>query len=92
MPSGGGLKYQTGAEVAHIVKAKGPRADAASGDYSKLLLDTSIVATVQEAAEAVSDEGVRAALQGSVQAAIVALQKRLGNGIRIYEKSMPKAA
>ena len=73
---------QTGAELPHNAKGE---------DYPELLVDATIVASIQKAAEEASDEGVRQALRDGVHAGIQALQKRAGNGVRIYERT-PKAA
>jgi hypothetical protein len=52
-------------------------------NYPQLLLDATAVATLEEAARGVSDPGVRAALQGGVDEAVKALQKRAGSFITI---------
>ncbi|MGA6984755.1 MAG: hypothetical protein WBZ01_01765 [Terriglobales bacterium] len=62
-----------------------------SRGYPELIVDASIVASLQETAKSVSDSGVRQALSGGIHAAVQALQKRAGNEVTIKE-DMPRAA
>jgi len=61
------------------------KAGGAGGDYSELIVDASIVASIQEVAKNASDAGISNALQGGIEAAIQALQKRAGKSVTIKE-------
>lgn len=62
-------------------RAKGPL----SGDYSGLVADASIVASITEVVKNVSDAGVRDALHGGVRTAIQALEKKAGKNVTVKE-------
>ena len=54
-------------------------------EYSGLIEDASIIASVNEVAKNVSDAGARDAMHSGVKAAIQALQKRAGKSVTIKE-------
>jgi hypothetical protein len=56
-----------------------------NAQYSLLISDASIVASIKDLASRVSDENARKALQHGVAAAVAAMQQRAGEGIRITE-------
>lgn len=87
VPGVGPIEYQVPGHPGVIYSATGPkRHDAkAPAHYPELLTDATTVASIQEAAKHVFDDGLRDALHGGVKAAIQALQKRAGNGVTIKE-------
>jgi hypothetical protein len=52
-------------------------------NYPQLFYDATLVASVQAASEKAQDEGVRAALQSGIDAAIQAMQSRAADGVKI---------
>jgi hypothetical protein len=52
-------------------------------NYPRLMMDATLVASVEAAANKVEDAGVRAALHGGIKVAVQALQKRAGSHVSI---------
>jgi len=53
-------------------------------NYPAFILDATVIASIHEAAQHVSDERVRVALQGGVEAAMSALKERAGDHAEVH--------
>lgn len=58
-------------------------------NYPQLIQDATFVASVSASLSNVSDDGVRAALQGGINAALTALQNRAGENVTIKQAALP---
>jgi hypothetical protein len=56
-----------------------------NGNYYHLLHDASIIASLQQAANQLSDEGARSALNSGIESALSALKARAGTDVQIRE-------
>ena len=50
------------------------------GPYHELLIDATILATINEATKHIADQGVRRSLEGGVAASLKSMQARAGEG------------
>jgi hypothetical protein len=88
VPGVGPVEYQVPGHTGVIFSVTGPKHhhDAkAPAHYPELLVDATTVASIQDAANHVSDSGLRDALHGGVKAAIQAIQKRAGSSVTVKE-------
>jgi hypothetical protein len=89
VPGVGPIQYQVPGHtgVIYSVAGQGPHDHDAKAHkhYPELIVDATIVASIQQAAKNVADSGGRDALLGGVKSAIQALQKRAGKEVTITE-------
>ncbi len=86
VPGVGTIYYQVPGLRPGIFSAGGPRPNqelAKPKDYPELILDATTLASIEEAAKGVADSGVRAALQGGLDTAVKAMQRRAGDFVTI---------